>query len=235
MWMDPAQGRWVCVRCFESNEATADRCVKCGLERGADPAANPGTSGPGSAAPGSASDGPPPESGALAPGVPARPWAEVSQPQSQRPGWMQLVLRFWWVGLLVIGGGIAAVSYLGGSRPITDITVGDCFDVPDPNADVIDDVTKRECTDPHQYEMFFVGDLPDGPFPSDTEVGVWLDANCLPAFTDYVGIAYDESTLVALPITPTEDGWNDGDHSVQCAMQDPADPELTESLEGAAR
>ena len=50
MFMDPAQGRWVCPRCFESNEADADRCAKCDLERGADPAAAT------AAAPGTAAD-----------------------------------------------------------------------------------------------------------------------------------------------------------------------------------
>ncbi len=138
-------------------------------------------------------------------------------------------------GLLVIGGGIAAFNYLGGSRPVTEMSVGDCFDVADPESRFIDDVTKRECTEPHQYEMYFVGDLPDGQYPSDSDVTLWLEANCLPAFTEYVGIDYQSSVLVALPITPTEDGWNDGDHSVQCAMHDPNNTELTESLKDAAR
>jgi Septum formation len=231
MWMDPAQGRWVCPRCFESNEADADRCAGCGLERGADPAAAPtATAVPGAvpADPGAEGTQPPPAS-------PAGPWTAAPAPESQRPGWLQLALRFWWVGLLVIGGAIAAVSYLGGSRPVTDMVAGDCFDLADPESEFIDDVTKRECTEPHQYEMFFVGDLPDGPYPSDPEVELWLDANCLPAFNEYVGIDYNSSVLVALPITPTEDGWDDGDHSVQCALRDPENPELTESLRDAAR
>jgi len=225
MWMDPAQGRWVCPRCFESNEADADRCAKCGLERGADPAAAAST----------ASDAPPaaPGTEGAQPAQPAGPWTAAPAPQSNRPGWLQLVLRFWWVGLLVVGGGIAAVQYLGGSRPVTDITVGDCFDME--NTQLIDDVTRRECTEPHQYEMYFIGELPDGPYPSDTEVQVWLEANCRPAFADYVGVEYDSSALYVLNITPNEDGWNDGDHSVQCAIYDQENPELTESVKDAAR
>ena len=223
MWMDPAQGRWVCPRCFESNEADADRCSGCGLERGVDPAA-------------AATD---PGAQPLAPGAegaqPAGPMTAATPPDSGRPGWLQLVLRFWWVGLLVIGGGIAAVSYLGGSRPVTDMSVGECFDVADPDSEFIDDVTQRECTEPHQFEMFFVGDLPDGQYPSDSDVTLWLEANCIPAFAEYVGVDYQSSVIEALPITPTEDGWNDGDHSVQCAMHDPTNPELTESLRNAAR
>jgi hypothetical protein len=227
MWTEPTQGRWVCPRCFESNEADADRCVKCGLERGADPAAAAATPTRETGAPGA--EGAPPSQGA-----PAAPWAAPA-PAPQRAGWLQFVLRFWWVGLLVIGGAIAAVNYLGGSRTITDIGVGDCFDVADPSADIIDDVTKRECTEPHQFEMYFVGDMPDGPYPSDAEVTVWLESNCIPAFAEYVGVDYQSSVLVALPITPTEDGWNGGDHSVQCALRDPNSAELTESLKDAAR
>jgi hypothetical protein len=228
MWMDPAQGRWVCPRCFESNEADADRCAKCGVERGADSAAAAAT------APGAQSTAPGTEGAQPAPAAPGSRYGAPA-PQPGRPGWLQLVLRFWWVGLLVIGGGIAAFNYLGGSRPVTDMSVGDCFDLPDPESDSISDVTQRECTEPHQYEMYFVGDLPDGQYPSDSDVDLWLEANCLPAFTDYVGIDYQSSVLVALPITPTEDGWNDGDHSVQCAIRDPNNAELTESLEDAAR
>ena len=229
MFMDPAQGRWVCQRCFESNEADADRCAKCDLERGADPAAAAVTA-PGAPAATTGAEGAQP-----VPAAPGGPWTAAPAPESNRPGWLQLALRFWWVGLLVIGGGIAAFNYLGGSRPVTDMSVGDCFDVADPASEFIDDVTKRECTEPHQFEMFFVGDLPDGPFPSDNEVLVWLEGNCIPAFADYVGIDYQTSVLEALPITPTEDGWNDGDQSVQCALEDPNDPQLTASQKDAAR
>ena len=124
MFMDPAQGRWVCPRCFESNEADADRCVKCDLERGADPAAAAATA-PGAAA----ADARRPKAPSPPRRHPAARGPPPPAPESNRPGWLQLVLRFWWVGLLVIGGGIAAFNYLGGSRPVTDMSVGDCFDV----------------------------------------------------------------------------------------------------------
>ena len=229
MWMDPAQGRWVCPRCFESNEADTDRCAKCDLERGADPAVATATTpgAPPAAAPGT-------EGAQPAQAAPAGPWTAAPQPVPQRQGWLQYVLRFWWVGLLVIGGGIAAFNYLGGSRPVTDLTAGDCFDLADAKAELIDDVTKRDCTEPHEFEMVFVGDMPDGPYPSDAEVRLWVEANCFPAFNDYVGIDYQESVLGMGPITPTADGWNDGDHTVQCALFHPENPELTESMKDSA-
>jgi hypothetical protein len=225
MWTEPGQGRWVCPRCFSDNEAEADRCANCGLARGADPASAAVAQPDAPAEPG---DG----GGQPSEAAPTGPWSAAPQPEPERPGWLQLVLRFWWVGLLVIGGGIAAVNYLGGSRPVTEIGVGECFDLE--ATDLIDDVTRRDCTEPHQYEMFFVGDLPEGPFPSDAEVNLWIDANCLPAFTDYVGSDPNQTTLSPLFITPTEDAWDSGDHSVQCALEDPSDPELTQSLKDSA-
>ena len=38
-----------------------------------------------------------------------------------------------------------------------DLRVGDCFDLKDPAADEIDDVTAGPCTAAHEFEMFFVG------------------------------------------------------------------------------
>ena len=212
MWMDPAQGRWVCPRCFESNEADADRCAGCGLERGADPAVAQAAA----AAPGAPPAEPARKAQQPAPAAPAGPWTAAPQPEPDRPGWLQLVLRFWWVGLLVIGGGIAAVSYLGGSRPVTDIDVGECFDLADPEARS-STTSPSGCTEAHAYEMYFVGNLPDGPYPSEAEVDLWLEGQLRPGLQRVCRDRLRELGSLRTSITPTEDGWNDGDHSVQCA------------------
>jgi hypothetical protein len=46
---------------------------------------------------------------------------------------------------------------------------------------------------------------------------------------------YEASLLEAIYFTPTTDGWDDGDHSVQCAVYDPNDPQLTSTLKSSAR
>jgi hypothetical protein len=79
------------------------------------------------------------------------------------------------------------------------------------------------------------GTVGSGGYPSDADFGAWLEANCLPAFEDYVGLSYQESTLDVTWFQPTEEGWNDGDHTVQCAVYDPARAELTEAVRNAAR
>ena len=57
----------------------------------------------------------------------------------------------------------------------------------------------------------------------------------MPAFGDYVGHDYQTSTLDFTWIAPSQDSWNDGDHSVQCALIDPANEVLSESLKDSAR
>lgn len=112
---------------------------------------------------------------------------------------------------------------------------GDCFDLKDPAEEEIGDVEAKPCTEPHEFEMFFVGNLPDGEFPAESTIDSFLETECLRAFDEYVGLAFEESSLDIFPLVPTEGGWDAGDHSVQCALFDPIDEELTESMRGAAR
>jgi hypothetical protein len=216
-------GRWVCLRCYESNDAALVSCAKCGLARGTTPAApEPGAPDPGAAF-----------------GFPA------GQPAQQPSMLGGLLRRFAWVPIALVVAGAAFWFSAGrddsgaitrsGNMPIAEVRVGDCFDLKDKQAEEVDEVDAKMCTEPHQFEMMFVGDMPDGVFPDDAAIGDYLVANCLPAFDQYVGLAYDDSGYDFIPFTPTEDGWNSGNHGMRCALYDPLDDELTTSLRGAAR
>jgi hypothetical protein len=226
--MEPMEGRWVCRRCFASNEAAATACERCGLERGADPA----TADP-AAADAASAGAPQPQSWGAPPPKPARPL------------WQQLALRFWWVGLIAviaIGGwyfsarrdesGDIANS---GNLQVNELRVGDCFDLKDPEAAEIDEVEAKPCTQAHQYELFHAADMPSGDYPSDAAVNTFVDQVCIPAFASYVGMEFESSVLELAFVSPTSEAWDDGDHSVQCAVHDRNDAELTTSLKGAAR
>jgi hypothetical protein len=233
--MGPMEGRWVCRRCFASNDADAPSCGQCGLERGADPQAT--DSG---AIPARSADA----AGAADAQQPApRQWG-APPPPPPRPMWQQLTLRFWWIGLIAVialGGWYFSARRdetgqiaNAGDLQMTDLQVGDCFDLKDPDAQVVDKVEAKPCTQAHEYEMYFAADMPGGNYPSEDEFTTWIQQNCLPAFESYVGMGFDESALQILPVTPTEELWHD-DRSVQCALVDPGDEELTSSLKGAAR
>ena len=216
-------GRWVCLRCYESNDAALVSCAKCGLARGTTPAA--------------------PEPGAADPGAPfGYPAAQPSQQPSMLGG---LLRRFAWVPIVIVvalvglwfsaGRDDSGAISRSGNLAITDLRVGDCFDLQDRQAEEVDEVNAKVCSEPHQFEMMFVGAMPDGAYPDDAAIGDYLVANCLPAFETYVGLGYDFSEYDFLPFTPTEDGWNDGGRAIHCALYDPIDDELTASLRGAAR
>jgi len=207
--------RWVCQRCFESNEDSAAVCAKCGLLRGSMPPAE-------------------------APGTTASP---IAPTKSSTLG--GLVRRFGWVGVIAafgIGGAIFAAQRndageitQGGSLPVQDLRIGDCFDPKDIDAEEADEVDARRCDESHQFELMAIGAMPDGGYPTDEEFETFVGGLCLPAFDEYVGMVYEESRLDVFWYFPLEEGWADGDHLIQCAVYDPLNSELTGSLKGAAR
>jgi Septum formation len=206
--------RWVCRRCFHSNDGNVGACANCGLARGSEvPAGEEG--------------------------VPA------AAPQaSGGSGWSGL-LRFAWIPIVivVVGAGILFAARRddggqivgAGDMQVTDVRAGDCFDLKDPDDEEIEDVSAKPCTEPHEFEMFFVGNLPDGPFPADSVINAYLETECIPAFDAYVGMPYAQSQLDIFPLIPSPGGWSAGDHAVQCALFDPIDEELTSSMRNSGR
>jgi len=216
-------GRWVCLRCYESNDAALVSCAKCGLARGTTPTA--------------------PEPGAADPGAPFG--LPAAQPTQQPSVLWGLVRRFAWVPIVIV---VALVGFWfsagrddsgeisrSGNMAITELRAGDCFDLKDPDEEVIEEVDAKVCTEPHEYEMVFVVDMPSATYPRADEMDQFAYAQCIPAFGAYVGLSYQESRYELTYVTPTEDGWNAGDHAVQCSAYDPGNSELTASLRGTSQ
>jgi hypothetical protein len=164
-------------------------------------------------------------------------------PAPAKPLWQRLI-GFWWVGLIaavVIGGLIFSAKRDdsgqitdGGTLQVNDLQVGDCFNTD--TSENIDDVDAVPCAEPQAYELFHVFTMTDsGSFPTDTQFDTETDAACRPAFAEYVGMAYDDSEIFVSPLTPTEDGWDDGDHTVQCILHEEDESKITGSQRGANR
>jgi hypothetical protein len=205
--------------------------------------------GPGSA-PGNSLDntlGAPANAGGDAP--PAAPsWAvNVDKvPPTSTPLWRRIPIGWLIVGVLVIAGGIGGYLFSAGRSATGEITrsgdmaandlrVGDCFDLKEPDADEVSDVTAHPCTEAHEYEVFYVGIVADGAYPGLDALTEFVLDNCEPAFGGYVGTAYTDSRLDFSWLYPSDDSWGDGDRSVQCAAYDPANSVLTVSLRGSAQ
>ena len=116
---------------------------------------------------------------------------------------------------------------------VIDLRVGDCFDLKDESADEIEDVTAVPCTTEHQYEVFYVGAMDEGSYPTDDEFGSYVTKNCNPAFDAYIGKAYDDSDVYIYWQVPTDATWWSGDRTVLCAAYYPRIHRLTGSLRGA--
>lgn len=98
----------------------------------------------------------------------------------------------------------------------------------------IQDVDVVPCTESHDEEVYYEFKMDDGDFSEEA-----VDAasqECIGAgFTDFIGVAYDDSTLEVYPITPTKRTWEElDDRVIQCVVSDPAGP-VEASLKGAAR
>jgi hypothetical protein len=122
-----------------------------------------------------------------------------------------------------------------GDMTAVDLRVGDCFDLKDPAADEVEDVTAGPCTVAHEFEMFYVGSLLEGAFPADAAFDAYVADNCYPAFAAYVGKSYDDSELSIYWLAPTTEAWGAGDRSVQCAVYHPVVNRQTVSLKSSNR
>ena len=230
---------WKCPRCSTSNSETIVNCTACGQMRG------------GFVVPGSAPDlepaPPPAASEPFATGEAATDWPTIEmEPPAAKPIWQRIP----WGGalfILVIGGGAigglifnAARSDTGeisrsGDLTAVDLRVGDCYDLKDPTAEELEQVTARPCAEEHEYEMIFVGSPPEGSYPDEDAFLAYVGDQCIPAFEAFVGTDYEGSTLDIAWLEPTQASWIAGDRSVQCAVYDPEVPRQAGSLKGANR
>jgi hypothetical protein len=135
-----------------------------------------------------------------------------------------------------------------GNLSVVDLRVGDCFDLKDPSADQIGNVNAVPCTSEHEFEVFYVGAMGKGSYPTDAAgqrrnhgrqvlqidgaFGTYVDQNCMPAFGAYIGKAWDDTALDIYWVVPTDDAWRSGDRTMQCAAFYPGIYRLTWSLRG---
>lgn len=250
---------WKCPHCSTHNPGSSLTCAGCGRIQGSvvvpgsppvipnppPPAASPPAQpSEGWQAPGAGWQTPPADQQAS--GWQAAASDGTSVPAASTPLWRRLPIGWLIVGVLVFGGAIAGFIFnasrsstgeinRSGDMTANDLRVGDCFDLKDPSADEIFDVSAHPCTEAHEYEVFFVGNMADGTYPTEDTVTTFIVDNCGPAFDAYVGKTYQDSVLDFSWLSPSDESWGDGDRTVQCAIYDPAQTRLTSSIKASAR
>lgn len=121
----------------------------------------------------------------------------------------------------------------GGSADVFTVHVGDCFN--DTSESEVSELPLVPCSEPHDNEVFYEFDLPDGDYPGDTAIETATTTECDPVFATFIGTAYEDSELAYSWLSPTEESWDQvGDRAVQCVVYDPSG-QTTGTLKGSAR
>ena len=156
-------------------------------------------------------------------------------------------MRFAGIGIVAVAGIFGALNAANrddsgeivgaGNLHITDVRIGDCFDLND-GADVeeVGEIRAIPCDEPHDFEAYHLTDLAAGSYPSRSSLDASVESICLPSFESYVGRDYQTSSLYLTWFEPTPDGWNDGDRGLLCvsSTEDAATP-LTGSVRDSRR
>ncbi|MEO8229890.1 MAG: septum formation family protein [Chloroflexota bacterium] len=127
------------------------------------------------------------------------------------------------------------------SGQAADLKAGDCFDDPvaaGQSAAEVKDVQHHPCTEPHLFEVietfkFEAGG--DAAFPGQTGFDSFMVEKCSAAFSSYVGVAEEQSSLGFSAYTPVESGWKKGDRDITCFLGAPDGSKLTGSMKNAKR
>jgi hypothetical protein len=120
-----------------------------------------------------------------------------------------------------------------GQADVFTIAVGDCFN--DVDAEEISEVPVVPCDQPHDYEAYSAFDLTGDTFPGDDVVTQQAGDGCTPAFAEFNGLGYDDSSLYLGYLLPTEDSWTgQNDREVLCYIYE-ENVQTTGTLQGAAR
>jgi len=145
---------------------------------------------------------------------------------------------------LVIGLLIAGAVGVGGfflrdmtSGYVTDLKVGDCFDLPSSTTDSISEVQHHPCTESHTAEIVGIVDYPTAAgaaYPGHDNLRAFATTQCVRFFQSYSGRdPYTDPELTVGWMLPLQDGWDQGDHGVSCHLFRVDEGPMTRSYRGS--
>jgi hypothetical protein len=133
-----------------------------------------------------------------------------------------------WTAILALALGACAGN-------VFNLEVGDCFDDGDlevGSVSEVGDVPLVDCSQPHDNEVFAMGNIEGNAFPGDEVVAGRADEICLAEFEGFVGLDYATSALDFGWLVPTADSWAGGDRVVTCFVYRVDLGKVTGTLEG---
>lgn len=116
-----------------------------------------------------------------------------------------------------------------------ELNVGDCFDIPS-SLPAGEALRYSSCEVLHQYEAYAQFTAAEGEFPGTDAIDAFANESCEPAFREFVGEAWQQSTYDFQFIVPSEATWDElQDRSVLCMVTQLNELPWTGSAEGTAR
>ena len=110
--------------------------------------------------------------------------------------------------------------------------VGDCIESV---GVVVDELPTVDCDEPHEVQVVGLYEHDGDDFPGDEAIAQEAFDECLELFENFVGAPFEETSLSVLPITPTEESWNEADDRESiCVTSRDDGAELTETVEDNA-
>lgn len=102
------------------------------------------------------------------------------------------------------------------------IRIGDCVETAELGAEV-ETIPTRPCSEAHDSEVYAGTEMTETDFPGDEATQAQADEFCYGAFSQFVGMAFEESTLGYMYLMPSEETWNQlDDREILCLLVDPA-------------
>ena len=135
--------------------------------------------------------------------------------------------------LAVVGAvGVTASLAACGSQVAT-AEVGACVNSSDLEGEITE-IPTVDCSEEHDSQVFFLAEMTDDEFPGQEGVQAAAEEQCLPAFEDFVGATYEESSLDISYIGPSQETWDQADdREVICILYTMDGSTSTESFEGS--
>ena len=148
------------------------------------------------------------------------PYGYVPPPPS-KPSSAGVFQRFGgWIliGVLALGG--FAWRALSDTKPVEDLTVGECINEPDD--EIITSIKTVNCDELHDYEVFQVVQVPytsDAAYPGDESLFWEVLDICVGYFSGFVGMDYADSIYDINAIYPTQESWDEqNDREATCLI-----------------
>lgn len=123
----------------------------------------------------------------------------------------------------------------GGSQIVTGLRVADCISSTVPTDVEVSSLPVVPCSDPHEAEVFALVTLNALISFSEPKITSEASERCRAAFSPYVGVDYEQSSLEISYLVPTEASWKAGERGVACLLRAGNAGQMTGSLRNSRR